>query len=465
MVEPPLQAPPSPAAAPAPLDPEPAAPASVEPALPGGAADRAPAASPPSWGWYWRSVEAAWAFYVGFFLILAAEEAGRLRGIRPTIETGAHTRHAACAFAEVLAERLRRSWALTCGWVYAELFADREGRPDRLLTKVLRTPSEPDEFPENLVGMCAFKAHIGDCRRMAVNFVLDRIFLLTSDGGIAHARIHGDRYPQECIRIAAGSDRIALLRRGGKFEVGALSDDARSISNLANLFNFTTFDTLAMLPVHVAANQINQISTSGKAVALLDDNGKAEEHAIAPFVLNCCRVSDCAQVAASGKHVALLKTNGSCVAMVLLRCDGTAVAYGANLHHECDIPPLGADVTYASVTADYGYTALLRSDGAVAVRGRDQVGGLILTPPSSTYTFVPPALPLLTPRAKFASRGVVFLSLSGAERCRFNLPLPDLAEIELCYLYRWSKRQRRSGGVGHGIGKVDAVLPNGRLLS
>ena len=49
--------------------------------------------------------------------------------------------------------------------------------------------------------------------------------------------------------------------------------------------------------------------------------------------------------------------------------------------------------------------------------------------------------------------------------CRFNLPLPDLADIELCYLYRWLKRQWRSGELGHGIGRVDAVLPNGRLLS
>ena len=53
---------------------------------------------------------------------------------------------------------------------------------------------------------------------------------------------------------------------------------------------------------------------------------------------------------------------------VLLRSDGSAVAFGNNLMRQCDIPPLDEGIAYAQVCAGDSHTVLLRSDGsAVAV--------------------------------------------------------------------------------------------------
>ena len=55
--------------------------------------------------------------------------------------------------------------------------------------------------------------------------------------------------------------------------------------------------------------------------------------------------------------------------VVLLRSNGTAVAFGENECLQCNIPALSAKLRYIQVSAGAGFTILLRSDGT-AVEGR-----------------------------------------------------------------------------------------------
>ena len=59
---------------------------------------------------------------------------------------------------------------------------------------------------------------------------------------------------------------------------------------------------------------------------------------------------------------------------VLLRSDGTGVAFGHNDKGQCDIPKLSEGLTYTQVSAGYEHTVLLRSDGTAIAFGRNDKG-------------------------------------------------------------------------------------------
>ncbi|CAK0881390.1 unnamed protein product [Prorocentrum cordatum] len=67
-------------------------------------------------------------------------------------------------------------------------------------------------------------------------------------------------------------------------------------------------------------------------------------------------------VAAGGSHT------------VLLRSDGTAVAFGANLYDQCNVPALDGGLSYTQVAAGYLHTVLLRSDGTAVACGANDRG-------------------------------------------------------------------------------------------
>ena len=147
---------------------------------------------------------------------------------------------------------------------------------------------------------------------------------------------------------------------------------------------------------------------------------------------------------------------------VLLRSDGSAVAHGSNRYFQCDIPPLVVDATYVNVAAVPVGTVLIRSDGCAAVCGNG-IRGLILQPPETNVTFLPCALrrPMLMLQAKLEGRHVAFLTLGGEERCRTDAwPRMPLSELRRRLKCEW-----HFGRLGPGLGGVDAVLTDGRLLS
>ena len=55
---------------------------------------------------------------------------------------------------------------------------------------------------------------------------------------------------------------------------------------------------------------------------------------------------------------------------VLLRSDGRAVACGNNSLLQCKIPALDKGVTYTQISAGHEHTVLLRSDGRAVACGR-----------------------------------------------------------------------------------------------
>ena len=61
---------------------------------------------------------------------------------------------------------------------------------------------------------------------------------------------------------------------------------------------------------------------------------------------------------------------------VLLRSDGAAVAFGANLSGQTDVPDLAEGMQYVGVAAGAFYTVLLRSD-RVAVAFNERAGSLL----------------------------------------------------------------------------------------
>ena len=279
-----------------------------------------------------------------------------------------------------------------------------------------------------------------------------------------------------------------MLRTDGMVEV-AMTRDRILGSNGFGISNFEHVISISTLEHPAAGLVYTQIAAAWQTLALRVDDGRARAitfgHDDGPVDIE----SGCVQVVTSRGHAAFLKHNGSCVARgdnhygqcnfpalpgeltythvavgdshtVLLRCDGTAVAYGDNYFHQCDIPPLVADVTYVRVTAGYKSTVLIRSDGAATACGFGRAG-IILNPPSSIYTFVPHALPMLMLQATLVGRRVKFLSFSGAERCRTDAS----PGMRLSELYRRLRCEWRYGRLGRGMQGVDAVLPNGRLLS
>ncbi|CAK0881391.1 unnamed protein product [Prorocentrum cordatum] len=187
------------------------------------------------------------------------------------------------------------------------------------------------------------------------------------------------------------------------------------------------------------------------------------------------------QVAAGYSHTVLLRSDGTAVAFggnpqgqcnvpaldgglsytqvaagyihtVLLRSDGTAVAFGANGYDRCNVPALDGGLSYTQAAAGYSHTVLLRSDGTCHVPALD--GAL-------TYTARVLVGATLLLQASLDGGAVRFLTLGGVERCRVRVaPGAPLAGVR-----DWLAGELGAGRLGPGLGRADAALPGGRLLS
>ncbi|PRC57858.1 hypothetical protein C6A85_31430, partial [Mycobacterium sp. ITM-2017-0098] len=72
---------------------------------------------------------------------------------------------------------------------------------------------------------------------------------------------------------------------------------------------------------------------------------------------------------------------------VLLRSDGTAVAFGNNEAGKLNIPPLPAGITYTQVATNGYHTVLLRSDGTAVAVGNNGTGALSIPQPPDGITY------------------------------------------------------------------------------
>lgn len=125
------------------------------------------------------------------------------------------------------------------------------------------------------------------------------------------------------------------------------------------------------------------------------------------------------QVAAGGWHT------------VLLRSDGTAVAFGLSFHGQCTISPLEDGLTYMQVAAGEVHTVLLRSDGTAVAFGCLDDGRCVVPSLEAGRAYVPCIL--LGSRGRrifqclFDGDAITFTMLSGEPLCC----IPAVAEDSL----------------------------------
>ena len=146
---------------------------------------------------------------------------------------------------------------------------------------------------------------------------------------------------------------------------------------------------------------------------------------------------------------------------MLLRSDGTAVACGLNRHGRCDLPALGAGLTYTQAAAGGDHTVLLRSDGTAVACGDNWDGQSDLPALDAGLTYAAHLLPALLLQASLDGDSMRFVTFGGDERCRIVArPTARLADI-----YVQLAADHRAGRLGPGAWRVDATLPGDRLLS
>lgn len=73
---------------------------------------------------------------------------------------------------------------------------------------------------------------------------------------------------------------------------------------------------------------------------------------------------------------------------VLLRSDGSAVAFGSNIEGQCEIPSLPDGLTYTAVAAAGHHTVLLLSDGRCIACGSNDNGQCNIPPPDQGKSYV-----------------------------------------------------------------------------
>ena len=144
---------------------------------------------------------------------------------------------------------------------------------------------------------------------------------------------------------------------------------------------------------------------------------------------------------------------------VLLKSDGTAVAFGDNVFGQCNIPVLPEGVIYTQAASGHVHTVLLKSDGtAVAVGDNNHGQCNIPALPASEgirYTRSDDQRPRTILNIQFASEAAVFYMLSGEEVLRVQVSAGDnLSDLRRKYLSRIAGTCRR----------LCAVLPTGVLL-
>ncbi|CAK0816528.1 unnamed protein product, partial [Prorocentrum cordatum] len=198
------------------------------------------------------------------------------------------------------------------------------------------------------------------------------------------------------------------------------------------------------------------------------------------------------QVAAGGAHTVLLRSDGTAVAFgsndrgqcavpaldgglsytqvaaggahtVLIRSDGTAVAFGWNLYGRCAVPALDGGLSYTQVAAGGEHTVLLRSDGTAVAFGWNREGQCSVPALDGALTYTARLLvgATLLLQASLDGGAVRFLTLGGVERCRVRAaPGAPLAGVR-----DWLAGELGAGRLGPGLARADAALPGGRLLS
>ncbi|CAK0805031.1 unnamed protein product [Prorocentrum cordatum] len=206
------------------------------------------------------------------------------------------------------------------------------------------------------------------------------------------------------------------------------------------------------------------------------------------------------QVATENAHTVLLRSDGTAVAFgsnhagqcnvpaldgglnytqvaagfahtVLLRSDGTAVAFGSNPDGQCNVPARphggaqerqhGRGLRYTQVAAGEAHTVLLKSDGAAVAFGSNDDGQCNVPALDGALTYTARVGATLLLQASFDGGAVRFLTLGGVERCRVRAaPGAPLAGVR-----DWLAGELGAGRLGPGLGRADAALPGGRLLS
>ncbi|CAK0860667.1 unnamed protein product, partial [Prorocentrum cordatum] len=268
--------------------------------------------------------------------------------------------------------------------------------------------------------------------------------LLRSDGVAAAC---GDKGGGRCKLTALAEGKSYTQVAAGAFHTVLIRSDGVAIACGRNC------DSRCSLPPLVAGQTYTQVAAGGSHTVLLRSDGVAvacghnrEGQCILP-PLAAGRAYT--QVAAGGSHT------------VLLRSDGMAVACGDNGGGQCDLPPLAAGQTYAQVAAGSDHTVLLRSDGVAVACGSNADGQCDLPLAVEGLTLVPHLLPTLILQASIDSGSVRFATSSGVELCRIRAA-PD---APLGRVHRQLLAEHRMGRLGLGVGRVDALLRAGRLLS
>ena len=108
---------------------------------------------------------------------------------------------------------------------------------------------------------------------------------------------------------------------------------------------------------------------------------------------------------------------------VLLRSDGTAVAFGMDDYGECRIPVLEAGVSYTQVAAGGYHTVLLRSDGRTVALGSDHhLQCRIPSNPSPSVQYIEARVrEVLVLQAHFEGDMIQLFTLSGNLACEVDI--------------------------------------------
>ena len=144
---------------------------------------------------------------------------------------------------------------------------------------------------------------------------------------------------------------------------------------------------------------------------------------------------------------------------VLLKSDGTAAAVGDNLFGQCNIPALPEGVTYTQAAAGGLHTVLLKSDGTAAAFGDNQFGQCNISelPLSEgiSYTRSGDQRQRILLHIEFGSECAAFYMLSGEEVLRVEVNATDnLNDLRLKYV----------NGIAGTSRRFCAVLPTGAIL-
>ncbi|CAK0881885.1 unnamed protein product [Prorocentrum cordatum] len=281
-------------------------------------------------------------------------------------------------------------------------------------TALLRSDGTAVAFGEN---------HNGQCNVPAL------------DGGLSYTQ------------VAAGSAHTALLRSDGT--AVAFGANHSGQCNVPALDGGLSYTQVAAGSAHTAL-----LRSDGTAVAFGDHSGQCNVPALDGGL-------SYTQVAAGSAHTALL------------RSDGTAVAFGRNDLGQCNVPALDGGLSYTQVAAgsahtallrsDGVHTALLRSDGTAVALGLNLAGQCNVPALDGGLTYTARLLvgATLLLQASFDGGAVRFLTLGGVERCWVRAaPGAPLAGVR-----DWLAGELGAGRLGPGLGRADAALPGGRLLS